>query len=115
MKRLGNYSNPPRVERRPAVVVIYQGNRAHIRFHDGQTYGMPSEPLRKAGIAEGGTFFVVTTWVGKVPVESRVEPPSAPRGRAEKRTTPKVMVKDGAKLVTRKPASSPDSDLKPQR
>lgn len=115
MKRLGSYSNPLRVERRPAVVVIYQGNRAHIRFHDGQTYGMPAEPLRKAGIAEGGMFFVVTTWSGKVPVESRVEPPSAPRAALEKRATPKVMVKDGAKLTTRRPQAPAASDQKPPR
>lgn len=104
MKRLGSYSNPPRVERRPAVVVVYQGNRAHIRFHDGQTYGMPADALRKIGVPEGGMFFLVTTWAGKVPVDSRVEPLAEARGRAEKRSTPKVMVKDGGKLTTRKPA-----------
>lgn len=104
MKRLGSYSSPPRVERRPAVVVVYQGGRAHIRFHDGQTYGMPAESLRSAGIPEGGMFFMVTTWVGKVPVESHVEAPSAPRAPMDKRSTPKIMVRDGSKVVTRKPA-----------
>jgi hypothetical protein len=115
VKRLGSYSSPPRIERRPAAVVVYQGNRAHIRFHDGQTYAMPSEPLKKIGVSEGDTFFVVTTWAGKVPLESRVELLAEPRARLEKRATPKVMVRDGAKLSTRKPAPAPLPDPKPRR
>lgn len=102
MKGIGNYSLPPRVERRPAVVVVYQGPRAHIRFHDGQTYAMPADPLRKLGVAEGGVFFVVTTWVGSKPIDSKVEAPSAPRLETRRAGTPKIMVRDGQKLVTRK-------------
>lgn len=102
MKGLGNYTSPPRVERRPAIVVVYQGPRAHIRFHDGQTYAMPAEPLRKLGVVEGATFFMVTTWVGKAPVDSRVELPAVARPALPRRGTPKVVVRDGQKMVTRR-------------
>jgi len=95
---------PPRVERRPAMVVRYQGQRAHIRFHDGTTYAMPSAPLMQIGIPEGGLFTIVTGWVGKTPVESRVEPPHDPRPASDRRNvTPKIVDRNGKKMITRQP------------
>jgi hypothetical protein len=112
LRGLGNYSTQPRaqprVERRPAIVVKYQGQRAHVRFHDGTTYGMPAAPLAQIGVPEGGMFIIVTTWVGKTPIESRVEPQSDPRGAADRRSgTPKIIVRDGRKMITRAPVRKP--------
>lgn len=101
---LGSYSATPqaRTDRRPAVVVKYHASRAHIRFHDGTTYTMPADPLIRLGVPEKGTFFVVTAWVGKEPVDSRIELPAPSRPAGEKRDTPKIVVRDGRKLITRR-------------
>jgi len=113
LRGLGNYSTQQpavRVERRPAMVVKYQGQRAHIRFHDGTTYGMPSGPLMQIGVPEGGTFFLVTKWSGKTPVESQVEPPHDPRPASDRRSgTPKIVVRDGRKMITRQPIRRPNT------
>jgi len=86
------------------MVVRYQGQRAHIRFHDGTTYGMPSGPLVQIGIPEGGMFVIVTGWVGKVPVSSHVERPHDARPALDRRGgTPKIVDRDGKKMVTRQP------------
>lgn len=92
------------------MVVRYQGQRAHIRFHDGTTYGMPAGPLVQIGIPEGGTFVIVTSWVGKTPVESRVEPLHDPRPPSDRRSgTPKIVVRDGRKMITRQPPRRPNT------
>lgn len=106
LRGLGNYSQAQaqRVERRPAMIVKYQGQRAHIRFHDGTTYGMPASPLQAIGIPEGGTFVLVTTWLGKTPVGVSVERPADARPPSGRRSlTPKVIVRDGRKMITRQP------------
>lgn len=110
LRGLGSYSSTqqPRIERRPAMVVRYQGQRAHIRFHDGTTYGMPSAPLMQIGVPEGGTFIIVTTWVGKVPTDSRVEALPSARPPSDRRSgTPKIVVRDGRKMITRQPMRRP--------
>lgn len=84
------------------MVVAFQADRAHIRFHDGQTYAMPADPLRKAGIALGKSFFLVTTWAGKVAVESHIEPVAEPRPQLASKPMPKVQLRDGQKLTTRR-------------
>jgi hypothetical protein len=106
LRGLGSYTTvqpAPRVERRPAMVVRYQGQRAHVRFHDGTTYGMPSAPLLQVGIPEGGMFTLVTKWVGKTPVSSHVERPHDARPALGRRGTPKIIVRDGRKMITRQP------------
>lgn len=86
------------------MVVRYQGQRAHVRFHDGMTYGMPAAPLVQIGILEGGTFVLVTSWIGKIPIGSRVELPNDARPAADRRSgTPKIVVRDGRKMITRQP------------
>jgi hypothetical protein len=92
------------------MVVKYQGQRAHIRFHDGMTYAIPAAPLMQIGVAEGGTFVLVTTWVGRVPVDSRVELLSEARPSLGRRAgTPKILVRDGRKMITRQPARGPST------
>jgi hypothetical protein len=110
LRALGNYSTTPaqRIERRLAMVIRYQGQRAHIRLHDGKAYGMPSAPLMQVGIPEGGRFVIVTTWVGKTPIESRVEAAPEARPPSDRRSmTPKVVVRDGRKMITRQPVRRP--------
>jgi hypothetical protein len=85
------------------VVIKFQGQRAHIRFHNGMTYAMPAQPLLEKNISEGGAFMLVTDWVGKTPVASRVEPmPEARPALARRQEPPKVVVRDGRKMITRK-------------
>ena len=107
LRGLGSYTTvqpAPRIERRPAMVVRYQGQRAHVRFHDGTTYGMPSAPLLQAGILEGGTFTLVTNWVGKTPASSHVERPHDARPPLDRRSgTPKIVDRNGKKMITRQP------------
>jgi len=107
LRGIGGYtSSTPssRTERRPAMVVRYQGQRAHVRFHDGTTYGMPSGPLVQIGVPEGATFILVTTWLGKTPVSSHVERLHEARPAVDRRGgTPKIVERTGKKMVTRQP------------
>lgn len=100
---IGNYSEGiPRAERKPATVVSFQGPRAWIRFHDGMTYAMAAEPLRQLSLAEGARFMLVVLWQGRRPVSVHVEPIAPGRPGLERRGTPKVYVRDGQKLATRR-------------
>lgn len=98
----GNYRFPPQVERKPAVLLLYRGPKAVVRFHDGTTYGIPSEALRRLGTAPGQRFVLVVTRVGGKITEVRVETVAEARPAMTARGTPKVVVRDGRKLITRK-------------
>ena len=113
MKGLGNYRfhrrkrkpqpSVPRIERRPAVLLEYRGSKgAVVRFHDGQTYGMPAEPLKKIGVQPRQRFFLVVTRLNGVVQEVRVEAVTPPRPARARQAMPKVVVRDGKKLTTRK-------------
>jgi len=106
MKGLGNYrqlqQQPNSVERRLAQLAVIQGPRASIRFIDGTSYSMPSEPLRKIGVKPGGMFLLITEYRGRDVVSVRVELQGEARGAAPGRAQPKVMVRTGLKLTTRR-------------
>jgi hypothetical protein len=105
MKGIGNYrqvQQQPNIERRLAQVAVFQGPRASIRFIDGSTYSMPSEPLRKLGVAPGGMFLLITEYRGRDVVSVRIELQGEARGAAPGRAQPKVMVRTGLKLTTRR-------------
>lgn len=68
----------------------------------GMTYAMPSAPFIKTKLGPGDRFFLITKKVGGRVVEVRVEPPAAPKPALERRQTPKVYVKDGVRLTTRR-------------
>ena len=105
MKGLGNYRQvapATSTERRLAQVATYQGPRAAIRFIDGTTYSMPSEPLRKLGLAVGSMFVLITEYRGRDVASVRVERQGEARGAAPRRTPPKVMLRDGLKVTTRR-------------
>lgn len=108
MKGIGNYRQiqaAPVVstERRRAQLVLITGPRASIRFVDGMTYAMPYEPLKKLGLVAGDVFMIITEYRGREPhvrveriAEARETQPVAPK------TGPKVMVRNGLKLTTRR-------------
>lgn len=106
MKGIGNYRKlappPLTTERRLAQLAVFHGPRASIRFIDGTTRTMPSEPLRKLGLAPGGMFMLVSEYRGREIMSVRVELQAAARGTAPPRAQPKVMVRDGLKLTTRR-------------
>lgn len=104
LRGLGSYATPapPREERKPAMVVKYQGERAHVRFHDGSTYTIPSKLMRSIDIPEGGQFTLVTTWQGERPISVRAEVIAQARPIMERKTeTPKFLKRDGKKMSTR--------------
>lgn len=70
---------------------------------------MPAAPLVQIGVPEGGTFILVTNWVGKTPVKSHVEIPPVARPASDRRSgTPKIVVRDGRKMITRQPVRKPN-------
>lgn len=100
---IGNYSaGSPQIERKPATVVSYQGPRALIRFFDGMSYAMASAPLRQLGVAEGTRFMLVIVWQGRRPIDVHVENIAPGRPALDRRGTPKVYVRTGQKLATRR-------------
>lgn len=103
VKHVGNYSEgTPRVERKPATVVSYQGPRALIRFFDGLAYAMPSAPLRQLNLVEGTRFMMVIVWHGRRPASVRVEPIAPGRPALDRHGTPKVYIRVGQKMATRR-------------
>lgn len=105
MKGLGNYRFRSQVERRLGTLVQYRGPTAVVRFHNGATYSLPSKPLRKVGIEAGKRFVLLVTRRGGSVSDIRVEPPPRARPPTAPRPMPKVMVKSGRKLVTRRRSS----------
>ncbi len=105
MKGLGNYRQvqpSTSTERRLAQVAVYQGPRAAIRYVDGTSHSMPSEPLRKLGLVVGDMFMMIVEFRGKNVVNVRVERHGEARGAAPERAAPKIMVRDGMKITTRR-------------
>ncbi len=109
MKGLGNYrfhrrkrKAQPNVERRPAVLLEYRGQKAVVRFHDGSTYGIPAAPLKKIGVQPKQRFFLIVVRLSGNVQEVRVEAMAPPRPSRARQAMPKVVVRDGKKLTTRK-------------
>lgn len=102
MKGFGNYRFAPQVERKPATLLVYRGSKAVVRFHDGTTYAIPSQPLRKISVKPEERFVMMITRVAGKVQEVRVEPLAEARPARIMRAMPKVVVKDGKKLITRK-------------
>jgi hypothetical protein len=102
VKGLGNYSFQGGVERKPGVLIMFRGNNAVVRFHNGTTYTLPAAPLRQIGIAEGDHFMLVVVRKGKRVVEVRAEPITKARPRRARQATPRVYRKMGRKVVTRR-------------
>lgn len=99
MKGLGNYRSS---ERRIGTLLSVQGNRADARFLDGQVFAMPLAPFSMAGVRPGERFVLVTSYEGKRVVDVKVERNEARLGSVLSAPLPKVQVRDGAKLTTRR-------------
>lgn len=105
MKGLGNYRfhrGAPNIERTPAVLLSYRGHRAVVRFHDGTTYAIPAAPLKKIGVTPTQRFRLITVREGGEVRDVRVERMPEARPARQRATTPKVQVREGRKLTTRK-------------
>lgn len=102
MRWLGSYRSAKfDVERKPGQLIDYRGDRAMVRFHDGQTFAVPARPLKGINIRPQERFmFIVKRLNGEI-VDVRAERMAAPRPPQRKRGTPKIMVKEGKKLITR--------------
>lgn len=85
-----------------AKLAALHGPRASIQFLDGRVETMPSEPLRRLGIPEGGRFTLVVEYRGRNIVNVRVEPLVEARPAIGQRPLPKVMVRAGMKTTTRR-------------
>lgn len=102
MKGLGNYRFAEQVERKPGVLMFYRGSKAVVRFHDGQSYSLPAQPLRRLDMKPDERFVMLVTRRGKAVTEVRIERPPKARPALSRGAMPKVVVRDGKKLVTRK-------------
>lgn len=102
MRGYGNYRFAPQVERKPARLILYRGPRAVVRFHDGLTHAIPAKPLRKLDIQPEQLFMLIITRVAGDVRDVRVEPIADARPAQHAATTPKVVVRQGRKLITRK-------------
>lgn len=108
MKGLGNYRFHPKaaprenIERIPAWLLGYRGDRALVRFHDGTAYSIPADPLKKIGVEPEQRFLLLITRVNGVVREYRVEALAPPRPPRPGSVMPKVVVRDGKKMTTRK-------------
>ena len=107
MKGVGNYRFAERrssTERRVGTLLSIQGNRASVRFLDGQVFAMPAEPFALAQVRVGDRFVLVSVYEGKRLREAKVERNDA-RPASPLFTTPplpKVQVRDNGKVVTRR-------------
>ena len=107
MKGLGNYRfqrgpAAQNIERRLGVLLMYRGPKAVVRFHDGSTYAIPAAPLKKIGVVPEERFRMIVVREGGEVREVRVERLAAARPPRVGQAMPKVQMRDGRKLTTRK-------------
>lgn len=95
------------MERRPGVLLALHGARAAVRWLDGSTYAIPGKPFHDIAMAPGSRFVMVTKRRhGGAVVDIVVERVADPRGVTGRNPTPKMYVRDGRVVRTRKiPAS----------
>ncbi len=85
-----------------ALVQEFRGPQAVVRLADGRILTMPAEPLRKIGVAAQQRFVLVTIYSGRDVVDVRVERAAEARPKIEGRPMPKVYVREGLKVATRR-------------
>jgi len=79
-------------------------NRVAVRWIDGQLGTLPAgavSAFQSVGVVAGDPFALVTVFRGRDVVDVRVERTAA-RPAVVERVLPKVMVRDGLKLTTRR-------------
>lgn len=105
MKGLGNYTADRRsatTERRVGMLVSMQGDRASVRFMDGQAFSLPMHLFVAASVRPGEKFVLVTVYQGKRVADVKVEKNEARPGSLLLTPLPKVQVKDNGKVTTRR-------------
>lgn len=105
MKGIGNYTADRRsstTERRVGMLVAMQGDRASVRFMDGQAFSLPSRLFVAASVRPGDKFVLVTVYEGRRVADVRVEKNEARPGALLLTPLPKVQVKDNGKVITRR-------------
>ncbi len=81
---------------------MYRGQQAVVRFHNGATYALPAKAFRKLNVVEGERFVFLVSRVADKVVEVRVERAPEARPSIEKGDDPKIMLRAGRRVVTRK-------------
>lgn len=84
------------------MLLSYKGSRALVRFHNGATFAIPSKPLKKLGIEPQTRFLLIVKRLGKKVQDIRVERFTEARPPRAKSMTPKIMLKEGRRLITRR-------------
>lgn len=109
MKGLGNYRFQRRpakerqdIERQPAWLMGFRGDKAHIRVSDGRAFSIPGAPLKKIGVEPDQRFVLLIVRVNGEVRDVRVEALPPPRPPRVPGAMPKVVVRSGKKLTTRK-------------
>lgn len=97
-----SYRSSSQVERKPARLIAYRGPRALVAYHNGQTYSMPSEPLKLLLLRAGDPFLVIITWESGKIRDVRAERPAPRREDVRPMSMVKVMVKKGRRVQTRR-------------
>lgn len=92
------------IERLFGALMTYQGPSALITFREGYTYSMPAAPFRRLGIVPGERIRLLVRRVSGRVVGVRVEAiaPSRPARADKQGPRPKVQVRRGRKLITRR-------------
>jgi len=105
---IGNYRRLPQPqqqkltqERRTGMVLSARGDRVSVRWLDGQLHAFPLAPFRTLGIVPGDPFVMVTVFQGRNVVDVRIERTGS-RPAVVERPLPKVVMRDGVKLTTRR-------------
>lgn len=102
MKGLGNYRNVGVTEeRRHGVLVMYRGDRAVVRFHNGDTFAVPADKLKSLGVEPDGRFVMTVSFAGGAVRGVRFEQPAQARPQTDSRQAPKIYRRDGRRVVTR--------------
>jgi hypothetical protein len=101
VKGLGNYRFSSE-ERRAAILLQYRGSKALVRFHNGPTFAIPAEPLKRMNIEPQARFLIIVKRLGKTIQDIRVELPPKARPARPKGLTPKIMFRSGRRLITRR-------------
>jgi hypothetical protein len=102
MKGLGNYRFQRQEERKPVTLLSYRGAQALVRLHNGSTFAIPAKPLKALNIEPQTRFLLIIVRCGKRVEDIRVERFIEARPARAKAVTPKILMKDGRRLITRR-------------
>ena len=102
VKGLGNYRFASSEERRAAILLQYRGLQALIRFHNGPTFAIPAKSLREMDIKPQTRIIIIIKRLGKKIQDIRVESYPEARPARPKGATPKIMLRAGRRLITRR-------------